>query len=208
MSLSRGDVALGVLLSLAGVSQARAEEVMYQFRTQEDPTKPPDAAVCDAAPFVATVKLGASVYIPLHRPQDGKVVYEGQRRAGTATACLRITDPTFPPGQQVPAHFRFNLPDGTFTATGACTLVSNDVPEPRLVLGGCALKLVEFPEGFKGGMVSSTSIFNPAKLPGYATGSFYTLHAYRDDKAKDARARKQDREEREAAVKTEAKVDK
>ena len=208
MSLSRGDVVLGVLLALVGGTQARAEEVMFQFRTQEDASRPPDEAVCAAAPFVATVKLGASIYIPLHRPQDGKVVYEGQRRVGAATACLRITDPTFPPGQQVPAHFRFSLPEGHFTATGACTLVSNDVPEPKLVLGACALKLVEFPPGYKGGMVSSTSIFNPAKLSGYATGSFYTLHAYRDGKAKDARALAKDREEREAAMKTEAKVDK
>lgn len=179
--------ALVVLSMLVMAARAHAGEVVYQFRTEEDPLYPPDLAVCNAAPFASNVKLGASVYVPLHRPRDGKVVYEGGRKVGTATACIRLTDFNFPPGQQVPFYARFNLPEGAFTAAGVCTLVSNNVPEKGLVLAGCALQLVGVPRGFAGGTVSSTSVFNPFKLPGYATGSYYTLYAYRDGSRRDMR---------------------
>ncbi|MCP3137314.1 hypothetical protein [Pyxidicoccus xibeiensis] len=182
-----GVVTVLVMLAVAVAAEASAGEVVYQFRTEEDPSTPPDRAVCAAAPFVTNVFLGASVYVPLHSVRDGKVVYEGRRRVGTATACVRLTDPTFPPGQQVPFYARFNLPDGSFTASGTCTLVSNDVPEAGLVLAGCALRLVDVPRGFVGGTVSSTSVFNPQRLPGYATGSYYTLYAYRHGHRRDAR---------------------
>ncbi|MBJ6766092.1 hypothetical protein JGU66_35510 [Myxococcaceae bacterium JPH2] len=170
-------------MSSVARAEAATEEGVYQFRTEEDPATPPDASVCAAAPFVANVKLGASVYIPLHQVWDGKVVFTGRLRAGTATACVRLTDFTFPPGQQVPFYARFNLPEGPFTASGTCTLVSNDVPQAGLVLAGCALKLVEAPPGFVGGTISSTSVFNPFHLPGFATGSYYTLYAYRQGRA-------------------------
>ncbi len=199
-------VLLGMLALVTVASEARAGEVVYQFRTQEDPANPPDLRVCAAAPFTANVFLGASVYVPLHRPWDGKVVYEGGRPVGTATACVRITDPTFPPGQEVPFYARFNLPDGSFTASGTCTLVSNDVPEAGLVLAGCALKLVDVPRGFVGGTVSSTSVFNPRRLPGYATGSYYTLYVYRDSHRRDAREEWEEWEAAQAGARAEAEL--
>ncbi|MDI4659304.1 hypothetical protein, partial [Xanthobacter autotrophicus] len=85
-----------------------------------------------------------------------------------------MTDSAFPAGQQLNVYMRYNLPEGRFTARGTCTLVSNDVPAAGLVLAGCAMRLVDVPTGFVGGSVSSTSVFNPRKLPGYATGSYYT----------------------------------
>ena len=188
--------AAAMVAVLAVVSQARADEAVYQFRTEEDPATPPDMRVCAAAPFEANVFLGARVYVPVHRPWDGKVVFESGRRAGKATACVRITDPTFPPGEQVPFYARFNLPGGSFTASGTCTLVSNNVPEAGLVLAGCALSLVQVPRGFVGGTVSSTSVFNPRRLPGYSTGSYYTLYVYRDGRR---HAEREEPEEREAA---------
>lgn len=185
--MSRVQARAWVVLGMVAVSSgARAHTTVYQFRTEEDPASPPDPAVCAAAPFPVTTRLGASVYVPLHRVGNGKVVYEGRERVGTATACVRLTDSRFPPGQQVPFYARFNLPEGGFTALGTCTLVSNDVPRAGLVLAGCALRLVEVPAGFVGGTVSSTSVFNPARLSGFATGSYYTLYAYRDGPGRDA----------------------
>jgi hypothetical protein len=192
-------VVLGMLALVSVASEAQAGEVVYQFRTEEDPASPPDLAVCAAAPFAVNVRLGGSVYVPLHSIRDGQVVFEGRKRVGSATACVRLTDFTFPPGQQVPFYARFNLPDGSFTASGTCTLVSNNVPEAGLVLAGCALKLVDVPRGFVGGTVSSTSVFNPFQLPGYATGSYYTLYAFRDDRRRDAREEREEWDEREAA---------
>ncbi|RKG82132.1 hypothetical protein D7W79_03545 [Corallococcus exercitus] len=148
-------------------------EWVYAFRSQEDAATPPDEAVCAAAPFTPTVKLGAGLYVPA-----GDGTYE---RVGSATACFRLTDRAFTPGTQVPFYARFLLPVGAFAAAGECTLVSNDQPQAGVVLAGGALKLVEVPAGFAGGMLSNLSVFNPLKLPGFATGSYYTLYAFRKE---------------------------
>lgn len=180
---------LGALVMLVGAyeAQAGAELEVYRFRTQEDAAKPPDAAVCAGAPFETTVKLGASVYVS--PPGGGR-----ERSVGAATACIRITAANrLVPGEQLPMHVRFKLPEGDFTASGTCQVVSNDVPEAGLVLAGCALKLVEVPGGYSGGVVSSTSVFNPKKLPGYATGSYYTLTVYRGPGPKAAEAKTMER---------------
>ena len=46
------------------------------------------------------------------------------------------------------------------------------------MLAGCALKLVGAPEGVLGGLVTSASVFNPYSIPGFGTGSVWTLHLY------------------------------
>ncbi|MFB1480672.1 hypothetical protein [Corallococcus sp. RDP092CA] len=150
-------------------------EWVYAFRSQEDAATPPDEAVCAAAPFAPTVKLGAGLYVPAG---DG-----GYERVGSATACFRLTDRAFTPGTQVPFHARFLLPAGAFTAQGECVLVSNDQPQAGVVLAGGALKLVEVPPGFVGGVMTNLSVFNPLKLPGFATGSHYTLYTFRKEGA-------------------------
>lgn len=164
----------------APVRLQSGDEWVYAFRSQEDAATPPDEAVCAAAPFEPTVKLGAGLYVPVHRVVDGRPVTDGgYERVGTATACFRLTDRAFTPGTQVPFHARFLLPVGSFTASGVCTLVSNDQPQAGVVLAGGALKLVEVPPGFVGGVLSNLSVFNPLKLPGFATGSYYTLYTFR-----------------------------
>jgi hypothetical protein len=155
----------------------RILEKVVQFRSVEDPASPPDAAFCDAAPFRANVRLGAS----LHRHEadgHGQVKQGESRKIGTATACARLTDPSLPVGSQPEFIARFDLPEGTFTAVGACTIASNDVPERGLVLAGCALRLTAFPKGVLGGVVTSLSTFNPSGLLAFSTGSWWTLQYY------------------------------
>lgn len=151
---------------------------LYQFRSEEDPTFAGDPTVCPAAPFVTNVRLNASLWATNTRAKDGLTMTESNRKIGTATACVRITDPTFPPGKQEAFYVAFDTPAGRFTANGTCALVSNDVPEPRLVLAGCNLKIVGAPPGFTGGEATSASIFNPARIPGVSTGSYWTLLVY------------------------------
>jgi hypothetical protein len=156
---------------------ARILQRVVQFRSVEDPASPPDAAFCDGAPFRANVRLGASLYS--HEvDHHGQVKQGDSRKIGTATACARLTDPTFPVGAQPEFAVRFDLPEGSFTAVGACTIASNDVPERGLVLAGCALRLTAFPPGILGGVVTSLSTFNPSGLPGLGTGSWWTLQYY------------------------------
>lgn len=142
---------------------------VYRFRSEEDPSTPPDPAVCTAAPFEPNIRLGATLWA------DGGGPGEEEQRFGTATACARATDPAFPPGARLPFYAVFDLPEGRVTASGDCTLVSNDVPTAGLVLAACHLRVVEAPEGFSGGAATSLSMFNPAGLAGFNTGSFWTV---------------------------------
>lgn len=142
---------------------------LYRFRSEEDPSSPPDPAVCAAAPFDPNVRLGATLWA------DGGDSEDDETRFGTATACTRVTDPAFPPGTRLPFHAVFDLPEGRVTASGDATVVSNDVPVPGLVLAACHLRVIEAPPGFTGGVATSLSVFNPAGLTGFNTGSFWTI---------------------------------
>jgi hypothetical protein len=155
-------------------------EVMH-FRSQEDPAVTPDPAVCAEAGFTSNVRFGATLYSSVARAQDGRVVNRDARAIGTATACARITDPRFPPDLRQEFYVQFNLPEGVVKARGGCTLVSNDVPTPGLVLAGCHLRVTEAPSWYKGGAVTSLSVFNPRRLPGFLTGSDYTVQLYEAD---------------------------
>lgn len=167
-----------LLVAVLGAGSALADEKVYQFRSVEDPANPPDLAVCAAAPFRVNVLLGASLWAFETRGRDGKVVEAASRKVGTATACIRLTNFLFPPGLQQEFYVVFSLPSGKYTASGTCTLTSNDVPAAGLVLAGCALKVLSAPAGVAGGVATSASVFNPFRLPGYSTGSYWTLQTY------------------------------
>jgi len=151
---------------------------VYQFRTEEDPAVTGAADFCATAPFPVNVRLNASEWSVRTRASDGRMVNQDARRIGTALACAQITNPAFPAGLQQNFYARFELPDGTYTALGTCTLISNNVPVAGLVLAGCALKLTQVPAGVIGGAAVSLSVFNPARLPGFTTGSQWTIQAY------------------------------
>jgi hypothetical protein len=157
---------------------AHAAERVVEFRSAEDPASPPDAAFCDAAPFHANVRLGASLYSYEVGRHDGRVKQDEGRKIGTATACALLTNFLFPIGLQQNFIVRFDLPQGSFTAAGTCTFATNDVPLRGFVLAGCALGMTAFPEGVVGGASASLSSFNPFRLPGFSTGSYWTLQYY------------------------------
>ena len=145
---------------------------LLRFRSQEDPSVEPDAAVIAAAPFEPNLRLGALLWSV---PGAGG---GSPQRIGTATACARITDPAFTPEARFDFHVRFDLPEGPVTATGGCTLISNDMPVRGIVLAACHLRVVEAPAGHVGGAAASLSIFNPGQVPGFSTGSYWTLQLY------------------------------
>lgn len=165
-------------LLAAWASAASAGSRVVQVRSAEDPASPPDRAFCQTAPFAANLLLGASLYTYEVEEHTGRVRDEHPRKIGVATACARLTSFLFPPGLQQQFYVRFDLPEGSFVGLGTCTLTSNDVPLAGFVLAGCALKMTSFPPGVVGGGISSLSSFNPFRLPGFATGSYWTLQYY------------------------------
>jgi hypothetical protein len=169
--------ALLLLAPAAALAQAR----ILQFRSAEDPASPPDPTVCAAAPFKANVLIGGTLYAYETRASDGRVVQDDARAVGKATACVQLTNFAFPAGLAQNFLLQLTLHDGVYTALGTCTIVSNDVPKAGLVLAGCNLKLVRFPVGVRGGAVTSVSTFNPFRLAGFATGSYWTAQIYDQD---------------------------
>jgi hypothetical protein len=169
-----------LVVGVVGVaSSAWAGEATYVFQSEEDAATPPDAAVCAAAPFATNVQLGASLWSIETRERSGKVKHH-RHRIGRATACLQLTNVLFPEGLTQQFFARFELAHGTYTAVGTCTVSSNSVPQPFIVLAGCTLKVVSGPSHVLGGMITSSSIFNPLHRPGFSTGSTWTLQEYRD----------------------------
>lgn len=179
--MSRMSAAVAALV-LSVPAAALADEVVYQFRTEEDASASQDVNACQGAPFRVNLRLAASVYVPIHSWRNGEVVVTGHRKAGTAVACAQLTDMTFPEGLSQNFYVRFVLPEGTFTGVGQCVAASNSVPRAGVVLAGCTLKLTQFPARYVGGFATSSSIFNPFGLPGYNTGSYWTLRAFESEK--------------------------
>ena len=150
----------------------------FRFRSVEDAEFPPDPAVCAQAPFGVNVRLGASLWSEASNASEGRVVNHDVKRVGSATACVRITNPAFPEGSRHEMYAQFDLPEGRIVAQGGCTITSNDVPRSGLVLAGCHLKVLEAPSWYAGGAVASLSTFNPARLAGFATGSEWLVQLY------------------------------
>lgn len=150
-------------------------ERLFVVRTVEDPAVSPLPAGC---PFDApNVRLGATAWAFQPRASDGEVVNNEVMQIGTASACSKITA-ALVPFAQVPFYVEFNLPQGLIAAQGFCTITSNNVPTPGLILAGCTLTIVIAPAGVAGGSVTSNSVFNPLRLPGFDTGSIWTLRLY------------------------------
>lgn len=168
---------LAVLALLAAPLLAGAEERILVLRTVEDPRYPVDAALCAAAPFQPiNVRLGASAWTVQTRASDGLLVNDDVRFAGRVSACGRLA--TVTPFTAQPFLARFTLADGEYTGVGTCTITSTDVPVPWLLLVTCSLRLVSFPQGVLGGSMTSASVFNPYHLPGFDTGSIWTLRIH------------------------------
>ena len=160
-----------------GSSESAAVSQVIQVETQEDAAVADDPAFCAGAGFPVNVHLNARVY-GYELDSSSGVQRQQLRAIGTANACVLITTATFPPNLQQSMYLRLRLPQGEFVATGTCTISSNNVPETGIVLAGCALHIVIAPPDYLGGQVSSSSVFNPAAIAGYSTGSLWTLQLY------------------------------
>lgn len=137
------------------------------FGTVEDPTVPARPEGCPWPD--ANVLLGGRI-----RALDGSA------ELGVAQVCAVVSS-ALEPGAEVPFYAEFHLDDGDrYRAQGAAHVLTSDVPASDIVLAGCALRLVDGPEEFLGGVATSASVFNPTRRPEAETGSTWTLHAYFD----------------------------
>lgn len=172
-------VQLVTLLALAsGAAYAQGPNAdpdrVLIVKTAEDPAIPSHPAAC---PFAANVFLGATVWSVQSEAAGAELINRDVRQVGTAAACVQIT--SLAPFATAPFYIEFALDEGTISAQGVCTVTSNNVPVPGLILAGCALNVVGAPAGIAGGNATSNSVFNPRGLPGFNTGSFWTIRLYK-----------------------------
>jgi len=160
---------------------ALAGERTLVVKTFEDTRYPADVSLCQAQGYpLLNVVLGASVWSLQTNAARGEVMNDEIRLLGSATACGMMTS-AVPYTPRQPFFIQFNLREGTYVAKGECDIVSVTVPVPGLMLAGCSLRLVQAPEGVVGGFATSSSVFNPYGVPGFGTGSIWTLHLYTAD---------------------------
>jgi len=133
-------------------------------------------------PITRLVLFGVCMLSLFHWAHRFKyTLYDGlqvKHRIGRATACLQLTNVLFPEGLVQQFYAKFELPSGEYVARGTCTVSSNSVPQPFIILAGCTMKIVSGPSDSQGGLFTSASIFNPLRRPGFSTGSTWTLHEY------------------------------
>jgi hypothetical protein len=165
---------LAIVFPLVAAAQSAPTERVNVYRTIEDPSVSSHPVACPYGN--ANVFLGAIVRAVETQASDGQDVSDRVAQVGTAAACARVT--SLAPGATAPFYIEFTLNDGSYTADGSCTVISNDVPVSGLVLAGCALRIIEAPAGIIGGSFTSNSIFNPFQLSGFNTGSVWTRRTY------------------------------
>ena len=161
-------------------AQAAAGEFFILLQTQETTEVTP---VC---PEGDNIRLGAYLYAPRTRAMDGVVVRDLGQPIGLVNGCGRFTLANFVPYTPAPFSMRFELPMGTLHATGQCVATSLSYPLPGspapLLLVGCSLDVTPDPAlGITRGIATSSSVFLPYAIPGYDTGSYWTLHLYTAD---------------------------
>lgn len=159
---------------------ALAGERTLVVKTFEDPRYADEAETFCASSGYSPVYpiLGAGVWSLQTNAARGEVMNDTIRLLGTATACgeMKSPSPAEPPQRFV---IEFALREGTYRAEGTCDILSVTVPVQGVMLVGCALQIVNPPEGVIGGFATSSSVFDGTGT--FGTGSVWTLHLYTAD---------------------------
>lgn len=179
---------VGMWAALPAGAQAFEEEILV-FRSVDDPaledpsvewcrSVAPEGVPIDLLPDAAIVRLGASLWSFQSRASDGVVVKEKIRKIGLADACGYLVE-GIGPGKSGPFYMEGSVGGFEFVAAGECTFTASGIPVPGIVLTGCNLKVESDPsQGLLGGIATSNSVFNVGQVPGFQTGSFWTVHTY------------------------------
>ena len=152
------------------------EKTVIVFRSMNDPNIPPDLFACDPnntgfEPDPPTFPLGASLWAFQTRSKDGVIVKEKVRQIGTATACLYFGE------FETLNYLEFEIGDLFIAASGECLSTYDATSEGGPIFATCGLEVIpeRSTEGIKWGQASNNSTFAPFPIPGFETGSLWTI---------------------------------
>jgi hypothetical protein len=170
------------LLALAlAAPAARAGEEVYLLRSEET------SAFAASCPDGDNIRLAAFLYAPRTRATDALLVNEQTEAVGTAVGCGRITSiAPFDFAAPAPFSLAIDLGARSVFASGWCVVADRSFPlwptPAPLLLVGCTLAVQpDAAQGIVRGVATSASVFLPVAIPGYSTGSYWTLHLYTPD---------------------------
>jgi hypothetical protein len=169
-----GSILLAALAAALPESAVAAGQEIHIVQSVEDPNVTPDLSVCDLASFTPNAVLAASLYAVQTRASDARLVNRS-RRVGFGTACIRITSLNV--GATAQMFSEFNIGNRQVLGEGVCVVGENSVPAAGLILAGCTIAL-DPAAGVAGGIATSNTVFNPFDLPGYRTGSIWTVQLF------------------------------
>lgn len=185
MSIRKGVVLAGLALVAALVTvpvamsangDDQTSERAYVVRTIEDPSIDPIPPTrCPSGPGTLFNANGYAYSIAT-RASDGMVVQVHPKRVGVIRTCSRVT--SIAEGATAPSYAEIEIGGDTYTASGVVRATSVGVPQAGVVLAGSALRLQTGPDGFVGGIATSASVVLLGPVPGFHTGSFWTLRVY------------------------------
>jgi hypothetical protein len=104
------------------------------------------------------------------------VVQVHPKQVGVIRTCSRVT--SIAEGATAPTHVEAEIGGDTYTGNGEVRTTSVGVPESGVVLASAAVRLQTGPDGFAGGIATSASVVLLSPVPGFHTGSFWTLRVY------------------------------
>ena len=149
------------------------EKTVIVFRSMNDPNIPPDLAAChpENSGFEPNVVLGASLWAFQARSKNGVIVKEKVRQIGTATACMLLAE------NETLNYLEFEIGDLFIAASGECLSTYDATLEGGPIFATCGLAVLpgRSTDGIKWGQASNNSTFAPNPIPGFETGSFWTI---------------------------------
>src|SRR5262245_23711470 len=174
--LALAAVFVTVPMAMSATGGDQTSERAYVVRTIQDPSIDPiPPSRCPSGPG-ALLNANGYAYSIATRASDGMVVEVHPERVGVIRTCTRVT--SIGEGAMAPSYAEMEIAGDTYTASGSVRTTSVGVPQAGVVLAGSALRLQTGPDGFVGGIASTASGVVLGTVPGFHTGSFWTLRVY------------------------------
>ena len=183
LALALGAIGPAAVGEEASVATSTVEEIYVLRSVREQRTMPPSDYCASGR-----TKLGDPAWEDQYsfrsietRPEDGRIINDQVKPAGTIHACFgRTPDTTI-----MQLYGEFAVHGITGKAFGPCHMTKSDFPEKGIRLFGCMFELYDLPSQYVGGQLTTNSVTSPklfgieSEPPGYTQVSIATIRLWK-----------------------------